>query len=138
MKRRLSIIARASLITGLALSFLSAGAQQTGSPHLMQQPIGQRVGPMPLDSSSSSLQQIRMAHSANVARQKQLVKDSAKLVELTANLKEHMAKQGNQKATDEDLRLITQIEKLAHNIREEMAYAGEAPPPAPPPQPLIW
>jgi hypothetical protein len=78
-----------------------------------------------------------MSRWANAARQKQLVKDSTKLVELTAQMKGRMAERGDKKVTEDDLRLLTQVEKLAHNIREEMAYAGDAPPPPPPQQPLI-
>jgi hypothetical protein len=90
------------------------------------------------DYSSTSTQAEKMAQWSNALRQKQLVKDSAKLVELTAQLKQRMATKVDGKFSDDDIRLITHIEKLAHNIRESMAFAGKAPPPSPPPSPLIW
>ncbi len=80
---------------------------------------------------------LKMARWANVARQKQLVKDTARLVELTRQFKEHMAVAGNARPTEADIKLMAQIEKLAHSIREEMANAGSLPPP-PRPHPDIW
>jgi hypothetical protein len=116
----------------LALSLPLSNAQQQGHSIGLQPPYEQNT----LSADTSRSQQEKMSRWANVERQKQLVKDTAKLVELTGKLKQHWEERGNQKVTDDDLRLLAQIEKLAHNIRERMAYAGEAPPP-PPPQPLL-
>jgi hypothetical protein len=116
-----------------AFTLLHIKAQQGHSIGL-QPPQEQNA----LSSGNSPTYQEKMAHWANVARQKQLVKDSAKLVELTAQLKQHRTEQSNNKVTDEDLRLLTQIEKLAHNIRVGMAFAGEAPPPAHTSQQSVW
>ncbi len=139
MSRLTSLILYASVLSCLALSHFCIVAQQgVGSPRQMQQPIGQRVGTLPTDYSNSHSQQAKMSNWANANRQKQLVNDSAKLVELTARLKQHIEARGNQKASEEDFRLLAQVEKLAHNIRERMIYAGEAPKPAPPPQPMLW
>lgn len=123
--------------SALALTCSSA-AQSQPPPVMLQQPIGQRVGTMPTDYASTTTQAQKMAQWSNALRQKQLVKDSAKLVELTAQFKQRMATRVDDKFSDDDIRLITHIEKLAHNIREGMAFAGKAPPPAPPPSPLIW
>jgi hypothetical protein len=130
---------RVLLLSCLALTLTFSSAAQSNPPPLtLQQPIGQRVGTMSNDYSSTTTQAEKMAQWANAVRQKQLVKDTAKLVELTAQFKQRMATQVDGKFSDDDIRLITHIEKLAHNIRESMAYAGKAPPPAPPPSPLIW
>jgi hypothetical protein len=120
----------ASVIACLALTFSYANAQQQGHSIGLQPPYEQNT----LSSDNSRTQE--MSRWANAARQKRLVKDSTKLVELTAQMKQRMAERGDKKVTDDDLKLLAQIEKLAHSIREEMAYAGEAPPP-PPQQPLI-
>jgi PBP1b-binding outer membrane lipoprotein LpoB len=80
---------------------------------------------------------LKMARWSNVARQKLLVRDSARLVELTRMFNEHMAASGKAQPTEADIKLIAQIEKLAHIIREEMANAGALPTP-PQPHPDKW
>lgn len=89
------------------------------------------------DSSHDYNTALRIARWSNAARQKQLVKDTARLVELTRIFKEHMAVAGNSSPSEADIKLIGQIEKLAHTIREEMANAGTLPPP-PRPHPDPW
>lgn len=139
MSRLAALLLHVSVLSCLAQSYFCISAQQgVGSPRQMQQPIGQHVGTLPTDYSNSHSQQAKMSSWANAKRQKQLVNDSAKLVELTARLKQHMEERGSQKVSEEDFRLLAQIEKLAHSIREGMVYAGEAPKPVPPPRPLLW
>ena len=132
------IIARTTLWACLAMGVNFISAQQVQPPPLMQQPIGQRVGGMLNDYANAPSQAEKMAHWSNEARQKKLLKDSATLVDLTAQFKQRMATRGNRNLNDDDLRLIARIEKLAHSIREGMAFAGQAPPPPTTNRVFIW
>jgi hypothetical protein len=85
---------------------------------------------------TSRAQAEKLTRWANAERQKQMVKNSTKLVELTAQLKQRMAERADKNINDDDLKIVAQIEKLARNIREAMAFADEAPIP-PTPQPLL-
>lgn len=139
MSCRTSMLICLLLATALLCGASRCAAQYGSVPTIiLQQPIGQPVGGgLNNESTLTPLQAERMSRWANAERQKQLIKDSVRLVALTRQFKERMAAAGNARPTEADLKLIAQIEKLAHSIRNEMAYAGSEPP-LPHPQPNIW
>jgi hypothetical protein len=56
----------------------------------------------------------------NAERQKSVVSDTNKLVKLIADLNAEVSKQGSDSLTDEQLRKLAVIEKLAANVRKNM------------------
>lgn len=112
----------AALITVLlcALEPRDAGARQVpqAPPSFHQsQPPGQ--GPdesVPLSGSSAQ----KLEHMRQDDRRKHLVSDTAKLLELSTELKSEVEKSSKDELSLEVVRKAAEIEKLAHDVKERM------------------
>ncbi len=89
------------------------GANQGGAAVIHQQPGND---PMPHNNSASPLDQMRAAE-----RNRRIAADSAKLVQLSAELKAELDKSPNQISVDA-LKKTTEIEKTAHDLKGWMSY----------------
>lgn len=78
-------------------------------------------GRMPADSDAlaPSITE-RQAKMRNDDRQKQMVSDTDKLVQLATQLKEEVSKDGNKASPDDVSRKAEEIEKLAKSVKERM------------------
>lgn len=75
--------------------------------------------PLAPDTGSPGLDAKRL-EALNASRQKSLVSDTQKLVKLTAELNAQINGAAPASLTEDQLRMVTEIEKLAHSIREKM------------------
>ena len=62
----------------------------------------------------------RRIRALNIERQKQIVADTDKLLKLTRELNEEVAKANTGTLTSDELHKIAEIEKLARNVRQRM------------------
>ncbi len=96
-----------------------AGLSQ-GPPSIINRPA-----PMPTDPASSgdydptALE--RQLNALNIERQKEVVSDSNKLLRLARELNDEVASNNAATLTDDQLRKMAQIEKLARSIKQKMA-----------------
>jgi hypothetical protein len=74
-----------------------------------------------------SLDAERRMNALNAERQKSLTSDTARLLKLAAELNQQIAKSNPGQLTAEQLRMVAEIEKLAHNVREKMAMSLRSP-----------
>ncbi|MGO8759163.1 MAG: hypothetical protein ACLQG3_13655 [Terracidiphilus sp.] len=74
----------------------------------------------------------RRLRALNSARQKEMVADTNKLLKLAKALNDEVAAAGTGTLTEDQIRKIAEIEKLARNIKERMVN-GAGPPPLQPP-----
>ena len=125
MKRISRLILCASFAASLALCTARAHAQFGRTPPDTVQQSAQHGNNLPADNATVDPRAERLARWIIAARQKQLVKDSAQLVELTAQFRQSMAMLGDRKLNPDDLKLIARIEKLARSIRQSMADADD-------------
>lgn len=82
----------------------------------MQDPMGPPAGG---DFGNAQMQEKRLA-AFNAERQKTMVSDTNKLVKLAAQLNSQINGTHPASLTEDQLRMVAEIEKLAHNIREKM------------------
>jgi hypothetical protein len=99
------------------------GAQIRGSsPSLPTLPSGAPVGSredydIP---SRDRLEEARRLQALNIARQKGMVSDANKLLKLTTELNEEIARTNSGTLTPAQIRKLAQIEKLAHSVSQKM------------------
>jgi hypothetical protein len=60
----------------------------------------------------------------NADRQKSLIADGNRLVQLARELNSEIASGSTNLQTTGDLRKVAEIEKLAHNVKQKMSFAG--------------
>lgn len=92
-----------------------------------------RPFPGPFDSSVDQ-DPIIAAHQAralNLARQKSLVSDTNKLLQLARELNTEIAAANAESLTPIQERKLAEIEKLAHNVKDKMSDASVGAPPVP-------
>lgn len=82
------------------------------------------IMPNPIDAK---MQQKRMK-ALNTARQKALVSDTNKLVKLAAQLNAQINSAHQGHLTEDQLRTVAEIEKLAKSVREKMSDASSGAP----------
>ncbi|MGO9325432.1 MAG: hypothetical protein ACLP07_12800 [Terracidiphilus sp.] len=77
----------------------------------------------PVDSSDGGDQVAmeRQLNALNTERQKEMVSDTNKLLKLATELNEEVAANNSATLTDDQLRKMAQIEKLARGIKQKMA-----------------
>ncbi len=117
----------ATLALVLMLAFFSASqvcAQNqpynpNGRPYSRAQTQNPGGPPQAGDPGSPELN-AKQLDTLNAARQKSLVSDTQKLVKLTAELNAQINSADSAKLTDDQLRMVGEIEKLARSIREKM------------------
>ena len=113
----------AVLILSLALVAATANSQvRKGAPSTLQ---AQPVSVLAADSVSSEAQQFQRDQIARLfaQRQAQLRLDTAKLVALTAELKERVDKTGVNILSIEVIKKAQEIQKLAKSVQDKMKNA---------------
>lgn len=126
------------LLALLAVSgaFAQQGPQFGGPPFSQ----GQMQDPMsptfPGDNGNLEMQTKRL-EALNALRQKSLVSDTNKLVKIAAQLNAEINGAHPHSLTPEQYRMVAEIEKLAHSIREKMVTPVNGIPQMAPPAPIM-
>jgi len=125
------------LIFALALP---NGAQQ--EPNKYYRPMPEPAGSPAIDTPGQpgdpdSIEQERRLRLLNADRQKSMVSDTNKLLKLASELNAEVSSSNRDSLTQEQLRKVGEIEKLAHRVKEKMSTSiGNTPvyqaPPLPP------
>jgi hypothetical protein len=112
--------------SSLALGFLAllgatrfASAQQIHLPPAVSQ--SQTMGNVPVTSGNDVQKQ--QAQAANLQRQVEIKRDAEKMYELTAELRDYLAKSGQGVVSMDAIKKAEQIEKLAHGVKSKMKQA---------------
>ena len=97
---------------------LPAGQPASGhsQPRTGLEPFGPADPPNPLAGPNAS----KLEHMREDERHKRLTSDTAKLVELTNELKEEVDKASKDQLSLDVIRKAAEIEKLAHDVKERM------------------
>ncbi len=111
-------------VLGLAVVFCFVSGRavrsQSGIPNIINRPA-----PMPTDPASSGdydpTAMERQLNALNIERQKEMISDTNKLFKLAVELNEEVAASKSSTLTDDQLRKIAKIEKLAHGVKQKMA-----------------
>lgn len=113
---------------GLGLVFVLAPAppgrsqiQSQLEPQASQQPYYTGRGGRDTSGDYDPIMMERRMNALNVARQKEMISDADKLLKLARELNDEIAAKGAASLTDDQLRRIAEIEKLAHSVKEKMA-----------------
>jgi hypothetical protein len=88
---------------------------------VLPQSMGQRVGDFGDPSGTPSPENERLLRALNADRQKSLVSDTNKLLRLVNELNAEIARANTDHLTPDQLRRVSEIEKLAHNVKEKMS-----------------
>jgi len=111
---------RAKLLFLVSLALLGmaclASAQQIHLPPAVSQ--GPGMGNVPVTSGDSVQKQ--QAQAANLQRVAEIRRDTEKMFQLTAELKESLQASGQGVMSVDDLKKAEQIEKLAHSVKSKM------------------
>ena len=128
--------ARQALWVAMVLT-LPGGAQNP--PSGMQQPPLRQHLPLSADQldTEDPIQEVRLLRAQNIDRQKSMVSDTNKLLKLASELNAEVSSSNRDSLTQEQLRKVGEIEKLAHRVKEKMSTSiGNTPvyqaPPLPP------
>ena len=106
----------------LAGVFGTCSNGQLAQPFPAQQPVPGRPGAeVPsLGPSMSPEMQAQQARSRNSERQKKLMEDTNKLLELATQLKQDVDKTNKDVLSVDVIKKADEIEKLAHSVKERM------------------
>lgn len=143
MKDEATIAAKAKPLTGcgrvrrllLALSAAAAMAACCANARAQSQmgvPNGggvpQATGPFIEGADEvDSMQTERRLNALNAERQKALAADTERLLKLATELNEQIAKSNTGALTLDQMHMLVEIEKLAHNVRDKMAMSLRGP-----------
>jgi hypothetical protein len=105
-----------SLILFVLAAANLASTQQIHLPPAVSQ--SQTTGNVPVTSGNSVQQQ--QAKAAYQQRQTEIMRDTEKMFQLTAELKQSLATAGQNVMSMDDLKKVEQIEKLAHGVKSKM------------------
>lgn len=117
--------ARPAAALGIALALLcsapqsSAQAPQYNTGGFQHGQMSDSGSPIGADLATPEMQAKRL-DALNAERQKSLVSDTNKLLNLTAELNAQINSTRPDKLTEAQIRMVAEIEKLARNIREKM------------------
>jgi hypothetical protein len=108
------------------LAFWIPGAGQSPFPQSSDNgKFGQRYpdsnGPQGQDSNSPEQRRMRML---NAERQKALVSDAEKLLKLAKELNDELGAGDSGSLSDEEVRKVAEIGKLAKSVKEKMSYTA--------------
>jgi hypothetical protein len=106
------------LVSGLPAHAQNIGQIHSGFPQPAGPSLGGGVNDIPDDGS---IDHEKLLRTLNAERQKSLVADTNKLVRLVKELNDDIARTKPQQLSDEQLRKLAEIEKLAHNVKEKMS-----------------
>lgn len=120
----------------LVLVGLAASTAAFAQVHpIFPQPIGQPVGGIGNDIPAGSPQDDeKLLKALNADRQKSMVSDTNKLLRLTNELNAEIARTGPNSLSDNELRSLAEIEKLAHNVKDKMSTSVRGTPAFRPPR----
>jgi hypothetical protein len=96
------------------------GRSSSGFPALSENANPHPDGVRILEDSMKSQEDQKKIAEQNLARQKEMSADTAKLLQLATELKEEMDKSSKDTLSMNVVRKAEQIEKLAHTVREKM------------------
>jgi hypothetical protein len=102
----------------------SMGGQPLSTPHGYSEDGG------PFSTSGDPIDDIQAEKrmtALNAERQKSMMSDSEKLFKLATELNNEIAQSNTGELTPAQLRMVAEIEKLAHNVREKMAMSIRGP-----------
>ena len=116
----------------LVLPSAAQNGSSTGSKSGMPQPFSQLPSADDNIGPGDPLWQEKQLRMLNAARQKQLVADTDKLLNLAKQLDAEIGSTNPDSLTPEQLRRIAEIEKLAHSVKEKMATSVRGSPVYPP------
>ena len=103
------------------------GAQNIPQPHTpLQQPIGHH-GPLDTEMGPDNPDREKQLNELNRERQKSLVSDTDKIVKLATQLDMEVKNGNSGDLTSSQARMLAEIEKLAHNVRDKMSYSVRGP-----------
>jgi hypothetical protein len=114
---------------------LRGDAQNNSGPKLnnvIQQP-GQPVGNATEVPREDQIQYEKLLRALNADRQKSMVSDTNKLLRLVNELNAEIARTGPDSLTDDQLRKLAEIEKLAHKVKDKMSTSVRGTPAFEPP-----
>jgi hypothetical protein len=118
----------AALMLGVMSLFTAASSgQTTATPTNNGSQIGRRIPPprdieqMPLDSMGPApvFYEKRMKM-LNAAQHQSMIADTDRLLKLVADLNAQINTNNSNTLTPEQLRMVAEIEKLAHSVRDKM------------------
>jgi len=112
------------LVVFATLPAVCGRAQNRVSEHhpMFPQPIDQAANDNPADpSASGSPANERLLRALNADRQKALVSDTNKLLRLVSELNSEIAARHLDALTPEQVHKMSEIEKLAHSVKEKMS-----------------
>jgi hypothetical protein len=134
------VLTRCGGVRRLTLALCAAGAMAAcgASSHAQQPSVltspsvgGYPQGGSPFaggDDEVDSLQAERRLNALNAERQKALAADTERLLKLATDLNQQIAKSNSGALTPDQLRMLAEIEKLAHSVRDKMAMSLRGPP----------
>ncbi|QNI34403.1 hypothetical protein H7849_11210 [Alloacidobacterium dinghuense] len=118
---RLSLFAVVVVLGGC---FLTAKAQQTLPPITTRPPVSPGQAPNSSDENDGDTMahraMVQQAQRRNDQRQKDIVTDTAKLLTLTEQLKDEVAKSDKDQMSVSVIKKAEEIEKLAKAVKEKM------------------
>ena len=122
---RRALFAGLGLALLLALACLPAGRSQAppgsnGGQGSMRPYYPGRPGTDPSDGYDPIMMERRL-NALNLARQKEMISDTNKLLKLAKELNDEVTAKSAASLTEDQLHKIAEIEKLAHNVKEKMA-----------------
>jgi hypothetical protein len=140
MAAKREALRRTGMLRRLALAFCAAGlvaacgvgahAQSsspvTGEPGSVRG-FSQDNSPFAGGDEVESVEAERRLNALNAERQKALLADTARLLKLAAELNQEIAKSNTGELTADQLRMVAEIEKLAHSVRDKMAMSLRGP-----------
>jgi hypothetical protein len=116
---RVALCALWVMLVGLAAESTAASGQQR--PGFPQAPVQPAAGVDNDTPGGSSPEIEKLLRSQNAERQKSLVSDTNKLLRLTNELNAEIARTAPEALSDDELRKLAEIEKLAHSVKEKMS-----------------
>lgn len=127
----LALLATAASVPAQSPQFGDGGPQYQRQQRVGQDPIG------PIGDNSDPVMQAKRIRALNAERQKELVAETNKLVKLVAELNAEINSAQPTGLSDDQLRKVAEIEKLAHSIREKMSSSVNGIPQLNPPPGMI-
>lgn len=129
------VLVAGALLVCLALSVMPCRGQNTGSPvrnpaggqqaHIPGHGVPPEMNPVPALDKSNPMAQQKWKRMLNQNRHNSIVADTRKLLRLTAELKAEIVRSHATGLTEAELSKVAAIQKLAHNIRQNMALTFE-------------
>ncbi len=130
-----------AVLFGAVLFYAPLCSGQASAPVNNGSQLPRRIPPPtqmddPADAPGTSLFYERRLRMLNAAQHSSMVADTDKLVKLVAELNDEVNRSNTRSLTSQQLRMVSEIEKLAHSIRDKMrmsvrnsVYGDMGPPP---------